>query len=206
MRIELDEQGAGTLRTIAEGEPVPPVALVHRHEVKALAGIDSTDDDQLLDRICLAAERSIADYCGIAIRRTRWQATIEDPERRVTLPGPVLAVGDVSAVERRDRVGDPWTALGSTDYEVRLRRAHPAMPAVVDLVSPSCAWLRVTWERGWSYHPDRPESLRHAARALAGELYSSSELVTDARRFTAGTQIPLSVAHTLQGYRLGGAR
>ena len=205
MRLELDELGAGTLRAIAEGEPVPPVALVRRHEAKALAGIDSNDDDQLFDRLCSVAERTIVDYCGLAIRRTRWQAVIEAPERRVTLPGPVLVIGDVTAVERRDRVGEAWAAVPSTGFEVRLRGGHPGRPAVLHLADTPPPWLRVTYERGWSYHPDRPETLRHAGRVLVGELYNSPEFSTDHRRF-AGPMMPLSVAHTLQGYRLGGAR
>ena len=206
MAIELNRTGDAALRALAADEPTPSQSLLAVANVKALARIDDDDEDQLLAELCRVVETTIEGHSGLAVRRGRWQAIIENPGPRVVLPGPVLATSDIVSVSVRDRAGEGWRVVpAAANFEARIRGSHPGRPLVVDLLAPS-PWLRVTYDRGWSYHPDRPADLRHAGAQLIGELLSNREGTADVRSFMAAPGLPVAVSAVLSRYRIGGAR
>ena len=168
--------------------------LVHRHEVKGLAGIDTDDDDQLFDRLCTVASAHIEEYTSLSLTDSKWRATLRSPGARVYLPGPCTRTAPVVSVETRQKAGDTWTALDAGDFEVRMYGQRPPLSLVVDLLgSTAPGWVRVTYWRGWAEREAVPATLRHAARALVGELYTMPDM--------GEAPMPHSLTRMLAGFR-----
>ena len=150
---------------------------------------------------------AIEEFTGLALAAARWQAVIEAPDGRVTLPGPIVASSPIVSVSVRDAAGETWRqiAAGPCGYEFRVLGSHPGRPGILDLLRPA-GWLRVTFERGWSSPVAVPAPLRQVARQLVGELLTNREASTDFRAVPASEGLPLAVSAVLARYRVGGAR
>lgn len=190
-------------------------ALITSDAAKSLARIDGTDEDTLIADLVKVATATIGDYIETPIAECTWVAQVlDDPfmgrrshQHYLHLPGPVTGNGQITTVEYRSTENADWTALGTDDYEIFLRRGRPTMPAQVRLAEPHSSWseYRVTYVRGWATTAAVPDTLKHVARALVGEMLSKREMSSDYAAYD-GARMPYSLKSMLRRYRTVGRR
>jgi len=177
-------------RILLQGPPVEPVSLA---EAKAHLRIDTTDEDDLIGALIVAARVAAETEIRRVMIEQSWRAIVETwPQAGLELPvQPALAIDAVRAIDDDDVA----TTLDTADYEFEIADGS------ITLVNPVTGTdhYEIDFTAGYgAAGDDVPQPLRQAILMLVTHWYEHRSAVGDTG-VTAAT--PLGYRELLAPYR-----
>jgi uncharacterized phiE125 gp8 family phage protein len=178
-----------------------PVALA---EARAWLRVDSSDEDQAIAALIVAARETVEAATRRALVAQTWRLTLDDwpfaPGARAEMALPLAPLASVTAARVYDAGGQPqllpsslWRVVGAPDRARLIFTAQPPRPGV------SASGVEIDCVAGYGAAADVPAPLRQAILMLAADWFENRGDGDDA----PATPLPKRVAALLAPYRRG---